>query len=105
MGCRGADSNLRRLSTAKCKALPLTYTWSLHGHGPACQAGDCSAGKASGQGEPEGTELVGGEDKALGGPKSSPPILTRRLPRGQSLLGGVRQEKVRLSSEAERGDV
>lgn len=34
-----------------------------------------------------GTGLVGGEEKALGGPKSSPPILMRRLPRGQSLLG------------------
>lgn len=30
-----------------------------------------------------GTGLVGGKEKALGGPKSGPPILMRRLPRGQ----------------------
>jgi len=40
-----------------------------------------------------------------GGPKSRPPVLMRRLPTGQSLLGDAWQENIRLSSEEERGHI
>lgn len=55
------------LARPNAKPCQWGHTQPLHRDSPRCQAGDSTAGKATGRGEAEGTGLAGEEEKALGG--------------------------------------